>query len=139
MTTTTGRGLAVISPKLIYTDDGKHCYGYNTTGLITAASGETTLFLFETKFDHLKLYWSPGASITSLSQSNKSFGYRFYLNGVIAWQMLMISSASNPETEQAAFYDKIFIVPPRTEVKITAISSDDGGATYYGAITGHVV
>jgi len=35
--TTTGRGLAVTSPQLIYSEDGKHCYAYNTTPATTTA------------------------------------------------------------------------------------------------------
>ena len=36
--TTTGRGLAVTSPQLIYSEDGKHCYAYNSTPSSTTAS-----------------------------------------------------------------------------------------------------
>jgi len=35
--TTTGRGLAVTSPKLIYSEDGKNAYAYNTTPATTTA------------------------------------------------------------------------------------------------------
>ena len=36
--TTTGRGLAVTSPQLIYSEDGKHCYAYNSAAASTTAS-----------------------------------------------------------------------------------------------------
>ena len=110
-------------------------YGYSNTGLIDSAAGETTLFDF-TAAVPLKLIWSPGANITTLAQGNKSFGFRFYLNDNKVWAAMMISTDGAPETEQAALYDKIFILPQYTKVKITAQSSDDGGCTFYGALTG---
>jgi len=114
---------------------GRYWYGYNTTGPITNASGETTLFDFRAAVP-LKLNWSPGAIINTLSQSNKVFGYRLYLNEVIVWAMLTIASTSNPEQEQSALVDKKFIVPQYTQVKITAQTTDDGGATFYGSLSG---
>ena len=35
---TTGRGLAVSSPKLIYSEDGENCYAYKRTAASTTAS-----------------------------------------------------------------------------------------------------
>ena len=110
-------------------------YGYSNTGLITNAEGETTLFEFRAAVP-LKLFWSPAAKIITLSQANKTFGYRLYLNDGLVWEMITVASTSSPETEQAAFYDKMFIVPRYTQVKITAQTTDDGGATFYGALTG---
>jgi len=44
--TTTGRGLAVTSPQLIYTADGKRCYSYS--GSISVNSSSTNMNTFET-------------------------------------------------------------------------------------------
>jgi len=110
-------------------------YGYSNTGLITNASGETTLFEFTASVS-LKLIWSPGVNLVTLSQSEKTFGFRFYLDGAVAWAMMSKSSFNAPEKEQAPLYDKMFIVPRYTQVKITAQTSDDGGSIFYGAISG---
>jgi len=114
---------------------GKYAYGYNSTGLITNASGETTLFEFQAGTP-LQLNFSPGANISTLSQSNKSFGYRLYLDDSLSWAMLTIASSSNPEQEQSSLVDKQFMIAQYTNVKITCQSTDDGGATFFGALSG---
>ena len=51
MSTTTGRGLAVTSPKLIFTDDGKYCYAYS--GLYATNTTAFEVLSFDTKLKYI--------------------------------------------------------------------------------------
>ncbi len=77
MTTTTGRGLAVTSPKLIYTEDGKRCYSWS--GSVTASGGSTeTLLEFTTGNE----YVVGELSFTENERGSNAIELKGFLNGV---------------------------------------------------------
>ena len=124
MTTTTGRGLAVTGPKLIYTDDEKHAYAFS--GWLAVATGADTLLLDFTTNQHpteITLYWGFNYD---LLENGKYFGIDILLNGVriLRPRAEQRISGSGHGTE---LVDEIkFIIPPTTRCVINA-QTDDGG------------
>jgi len=114
VTTTTGRGLAVTGPKLIYTDDGTRCYAYS--GVINA-SGETTYLEDSTTSSYIE------CEIQALTdQANgDDFNIKFYLNGIIVGVAHAFFFSNATYVVGAAKWK--LLIPPHTDFKVTIQNS----------------
>jgi len=115
MTTTTGRGLAVTSPKLIFTEDGKACYGYS--GIITVQSA--ALPLFESVTSPTDPLLCKIGVFTPLSSSNNA-EITISLSGVTVVSFEVLNTTQGDYL--TGFSPIEIILPPNTEFKMTAIN-----------------
>jgi len=130
MTTTTGRGLAVTSPKLIYTEDGKHCYAYS--GLITdndSGSPEITLLDFTTKSGYIDLR----LSILSDETGAAALYTLIELNGVGVFRLDGDASGIGSFQFDNPFY---MIIPPFTRFHLKVGSNST--VVFSAMVTGSV-
>jgi hypothetical protein len=126
---TTGRGLAVTSPQLIYSEDGKHCYAYSGEKAATTAA---KIYLdFETKDALVKGVLqvngpvdddTPTVGATSASQ--------IYLNDV----KLGILKTDTKDEDTPGTNRWELILPPYSRVKVTMLD-DQNEADRYGSMS----
>jgi len=109
--------------------DGKHRFGYAYSGAVSTGDSETTLlefttgnYLFRGAFQHM--YFTDSAD---------NYRWLVYLNGA---SIAVAGSGSFLETGR----DEVeLIIPPYTEVKVTAINVSDASSNNMGAIlTGRI-
>jgi len=128
MTTTTGRGIAVIGPKLIYTSDGLHCYAYSGARSIPAAGvAGTTMFNFKTTGNVIRANF---AWFSEASTTTDEF-LVIKLNSIVIVQS-RYSDAYNSSNDQPLEV----IIPPHTNVE--CLFGNDGGTTATLLLTGKV-
>ena len=134
MTTTTGRGLAVTSPKLIFTESGKHCYAYS--GSITVNNDSVECLKFKTGNDPIIADFSQAIDYTNVGGA-KFTGFTIKLNGVIiATNYEATDTAGKSENNNPSSYR--FLIPPLTEV-ITIASTDSAADNpFFPSIVGEV-
>ena len=131
MTTTTGRGLAVTSPKIIYTGDGKRCYAYS--GDIGVTNSEVVL-LEATTTNHVikgKIQFSYNAN------ASDNYKYKIYFNGVVVFGYFV----GHGSAEGSGYPDTpvYVIIPPNTDLKVTAENISSGSDLAQNAVlTGRV-
>jgi hypothetical protein len=107
MTTTSGRGLAVTSPKLIFTDSGRNCYAYS--GIITTSTSYQTFLEFQTGEDPIRGFLQINGDLDELSTS--WFDFIVYFNGVgVTYAQMERNNFLNPIVE--------YIIPPLTTFKV---------------------
>jgi len=112
--TTTGRGIAVTGPKLIYTPNGKRCYAYS--GGQSTDNTQLDLLNFQTGLhvisgEFVFIYATIG---------NHDFEYKIYLNGVIVFNQFMENTAGDNKHKSNQLFAMPFILPPVTTVRCTA-------------------
>jgi len=116
MTITTGRGLAVASQKLIYTEKGGLCYGFS--GNVIALNGtDGTLFNFTSPSNPilLNMWWS--WDYEAMGDAT-DFGITLALNEVNVIDEEQSTRASGGRVVMQIFHQRI-IVPPLTEFVLT--------------------
>lgn len=119
MTTTTGRGLAVTSPKLIFTDNGKHCYAHSGAVSIPANS-LTELLNFRTGQDYIIATWSLAGTFSTIV--NGEVNYVMQINGVD-----VINTTYSPAYDHGyADYPETILLPPNSNI-VTKMTHNQGG------------
>jgi len=126
MTTTTGRGLPVTGPTLIFTENGKYAYAFSglvltEDGALTATALEFTtgkkpikgLFPWATDFDQL----SAGAT----------YMITIYLNDITVYRFRSKNEAGRAQSD----WDPIpFFIPPLTTVKVDVNTSSTANVNW---------
>jgi len=136
MTTTTGRGLAVTSPKLIYTEDGQYTYAYS--GLSASSTTETNLLEFITGHEAIlgSFTFTGGAKLTTAVTLGNTSVWRITFNDDI---IALIKTETINEDMPSSEIFKI-ILPPLTQVTVGLISDQNDGAIFNStAFTGRVI
>lgn len=126
--TTTGRGIAVTGPKLIYTSDGKRCYAYSGNLTLANATIVTALdFTTNDQITKVKLQTSVDADALSTAY------LRIYVtfNGVSIIYNLEQRGAGSPTGD--VMY---LLIPPLTKVIVKM--QGDSNATATAWLTGRV-
>jgi len=132
--TTTGRGLSVTGPKLIFSEDGTRCYAYS--GAVVIANSETTLIEAQSKSELIKFRWEWNYTTTGDAISTDDYTFFVYLNDVVL--TAVVTSTSDRFNENAKY--KEFLVPPLTTIKITALNKTDTTThNCYSSLTGKTV
>ena len=124
MTTTTGRGLAVSGPKLIFTDNGKHCYAYS--GAISFDDSGTVGISFQSGEDYIVAKLNIDVTTSSADDVTVTMA----LNDVNVYQPQFFDA--NHEIPQPLN----FIIPPLTTLTITFTNSDSTVMTGYAILKG---
>jgi len=114
--TTTGRGLAVTGPKLIYTEDGKACYAYS--GIITVQSAALALFESQTSPTD-PLLCKIGVFTPQASTNNAEIVISLSGITVLAFEVLNTTQ----DDYLTGFAPIEIILPPNTEFKMTAVNT----------------
>jgi len=110
VTPTTGRGLSITSPDLIFTSDGKHCYAYSGEIRAATANTEYTFLLFTTTKNPIK----GGFDFGYTTRNNNANGTMIiYFNDTIVFQ------CESEGSELKYFWEPILIIPENTTVKVT--------------------
>jgi len=129
--TGTGRGLAVTSPKLIYSEDGKVAYAYS--GQITYGNAETTILEFQTGPYPIRA----NVQVNTLDYDGDDLGIRLYLNDIAISLQRFITVGAGSFTD---FPRWEVIIPPLTTFKLTFANLTDAGEhTASGILTGKVI
>jgi len=109
--TTTGRGLAVTSPHLIYSEDGKHCYAYNSTPASTTAS---TILSFTSGAGMIKGWIQFNGYVQSSNPVTGNTGtLDVMFNGV---SVIILKTETELETSSPHSVRCPIIIPPLTVV-----------------------
>jgi len=138
VTITTGRGLAVTSPKLIYTEDGKRCYAYS--GTITTANSIKTALEFITKESHIrgKFEFMGGVNYIAGNLADGTIdAFRVSFNGVVIAIIKLDMSLEDMPTKETL----TVLIPPVTPVKVEALGSANAASelmtvTFTGKVYG---
>ena len=126
--TTTGRGLEVAGPKLILTPDGRRCYAYS--GSIGVVQSNTTLLLFESRFDPIDMLFRFNTQTT-----DDDIRFTILFNDVVV-QGYTIGSSNNHSFQQGIK----LIVPQSTTVTCLGYNeSSSTSRTCYASATGLMV
>jgi len=111
---------------------GKHCYAYS--GIVAVDNNETSLLDFSTSAEYVK----GKIQITNASDTAKDSRYKVYFNDVIIYQYGTDVSGEYGSEEDPDPPIHV-IIPPFTNVKITAKNSEDSVTiNQVGIITGRV-
>lgn len=133
MTTTTGRGLAVTSPKLIYTANGKHCYAYSgSIGL--PQDTDTTMLLFTTGQENILAELSVQGDFNTMGSTATTLKINFN-------DIAIVNSVTSAGNDSVAPFDNALklIIPPVTTVAII-LAKADGGTDYLQVLlTGKII
>jgi len=127
--TTTGRGLAVTSPKLIFTPDGTHCYAYS--GFVTSPASTATFTLLE--FTTGSGFIVAKADFFYPTYTGDNFRYRILIDDV---NLIGIEVAHGADANLLNPID--IIVPPLSTVKFTAASTVGNAVDQCATFTGRV-
>jgi len=120
MTTTTGRGLSVTGPKLIFTDNGKHCYAYS--GTFPASSTTAEMFNFKTGSEAIKGEFTLNGQIRYVAGSAGGHSvFQISFNDVVV-HLTKCDTSGNDSPVQT--FQKV-IIPPLTTVVVDCISGED--------------
>jgi len=130
MTTTTGRGIAVTGPKLIFTEDGNHCYAYS--GAITMASANTEYAALEFTSGSDYIIGDVDFRNVTINTNNNTVA-KWYLNDKLVFQ----AESESSETATPGLKG-VIIIPPLTKFKMT-VQADGSGIITLGTFTGRVV
>jgi len=120
MTTTTGRGLAVTGPKLIFSEDGKSCYAYS--GTYQSLASITVMFEFQSKSDYIIGDLTLNAAIdytTGNINAGVVTGYRVSFNDIVVTIIKVEGGSENAPS----YATQKFLIPPLTTVKLERIAS----------------
>jgi len=126
VTTTTGRGLAVSGPKLIFTDNGKHCYVFS--GAVSFDDSGTVGINFKSEKDYIVAKLNIDVTTSSADDVTVTMA----LNGVNVYQPQFFDA--NHEIPQPLD----FIIPPLTTLTITFTNSDSTVMTGYAILKGRI-
>jgi len=123
MTITTGRGLAVTGPKLIYTEDGKHCYAYS--GQVSMASSGAIIMLNFNSGPHVIIGKLQSGHDTTQMSGAQTLSTEVKFNGVIVYDHLTLYSSADTQTADLGSPIEL-LIPPHTTVLVTGFTSDTG-------------
>jgi len=131
--TTTGRGLAVTSPKLLFTPDGTHCYAYS--GAIDADNtGMVDQLKFTTYDDPINGQFTLGANmLTTDEETGGTTLFALYFNDVL----IHLGKADGLSEDMPSVFLLPVLIPPSTDVLLQARCSNDVGSTtcnYIGSV-----
>jgi len=119
VTTTTGRGIAVIGPKLIFTDNGQHCYC--NSGTFPANTANAVMFNFQTGSDAIKGEFTFNGQIYYVSGSAGGHSvFRISFNDIVIG-LYKVDTAQMDQPNQ--LIQKV-IIPPLTTVLVECISGE---------------
>jgi len=123
--TTTGRGLAVTSPKLIFTEDGKRCYAYS--GTYESVNDYQTLLLFQSKNSVIKgkFTFNGPVNIANAGAGGPA-AYQISFNDVVVALGKADTVTGNVPPAQNQFQE--VIIPPLTTVKFIVRCGEDTAA-----------
>ena len=91
---------------LQFTNDNKHCYAYS--GVVGVDNNETTMLLFNTNSEYVKVLAQPFNS----TNSNDDLTVKIYFNDIIVYEEVMWNISFNRISPR-------LIIPPFTTVKVT--------------------
>jgi len=128
--TTTGRGLDVTSPKLIFTEGGKFCYAYSGSRGLGDANTETTLLEFTTGPKPIVCYVDC-RSVSKDTGDNQTS--KWYFNDVLVLQ----GESDSSKTGLQGWVGRL-IIPPLTTFKHTC-QATGGGNSALGTMSGDVI
>jgi len=129
--TTTGRGIAVTGPKLIYTPDGERCYAYSGIFSISgSSSADNTLLKISSKNNYIK------------ARIQLSWADNTGANAYFEAKMNDVSIIKNKwdDAGSASFVvdPYILIIPPQTDLKILLGSASSGAVDVAVTLIGKV-
>jgi len=138
MTTTDGRGLAVTSPKLIYTEDGKRCYAYS--GTLTTVNTSKSALEFVTKESHIlgKFEFMGGVNYNAGNLNDGTIdAFRVSFNGVVIAILKVDMIQEDMPTKETL----TVLIPPVTPVKVEVLGSANAASelmtvTFTGKVYG---
>ena len=122
MTTTTGRGLAVTGPKLIYTSDGKRCYAYSTQGSSLTSNAYSETLNFTSGDEYIVGKLTCFAPVDANPASGALSNYKVSFNGEVVFY-INLDSAQEDHPAQAVVP---MLIPPLTTVLIETNASASG-------------
>jgi len=124
MTTTTGRGLAVTGPKLIFTDSGQNCYAYS--GTFGSLDTFLTLLLFTTYESPIKGTFTFNAPINAtVAASGGAAVYQIKFNDVV----VALGKADSRDLRVDAMPPvRELIIPPLTTVEMIGRCEEDNAS-----------
>jgi len=121
--TTTGRGIAVTSPKLIYTPDGKRCYGYSGTFGSSIASQTIFDSLSSSAGTYIVGEFQYNQPVDPESLADESGAVQIKFNGVT----ISIMKVSDGSGMTGSVTQKV-IIPALTRIVVTSESGDNQSA-----------
>ena len=135
MSTTTGRGLAVTSPKLIFTDDGKYCYAYS--GLYATNTTAFEVLSFDTKLKYIvgKMQLNGGVDDDNPADSTINTA-NIQFNGVTV-ALIRAGTATSDDSPLSVM--QRLVIPPMTTVTVIVDSNVTQADRYFSVVfTGKV-
>jgi len=136
MTTTTGRGLAVTSPKLIFTESGKNCYAYS--GQLQISTSAAIMFKFTTGPEPvLANLQVSGPFKPSDPASGAKSNFQLSFNGIVVYNLG--SRAANTDYTNPLSDSVIIIFPPTTDITLEVDSNATTAGLYTTATISGVV
>jgi len=112
---------------------GKRVYAYS--GVVSIANSETTLIEATTGNELIKFRWEWNYTSTSDTISTDDYAFFVYLNDVKL--TAVITSTGDRFTEDALY--KMFLVPPLSTIKITAVNKSNTNANNcYSSLIGRM-
>jgi len=128
---TSGRGIAVTGPKLIYTDVGDSCYAFS--GRVDVIQAYSTILEFISPEEPLKV--SMEFTIVSSSGTSTSDNYLFVCQLNSDYTGAWVTDTSS--TISLLMVPITFIIPPLTPVKIQAYNTTNNNSNQvYGWMYG---
>jgi len=131
MTTTTGRGIAVTGPQLIFSEDGSRCYAFS--GQHTLNNSTATHFEFAPHKHLIEGQYQITYDMTNMD-NNRMSGFDIYFNDVLVVE-LKSTYQDGEATVPLPFY---FSIPPLTAVKIIASTQLPSNLPSFGVFLGKV-
>jgi len=120
VTTTTGRGLAVTSPKFIFTEDGQHCYAYS--GKFASSTTSQTMINAASKDAYIIARFQCNGAIGDLNSGVVGSGavttFTIKFNEVIIARL----KTETATEDMPSTIENELIIPPYTTVTVDAIS-----------------
>jgi len=120
------------SKSLVYV--GQRIYGYS--GVVVVTNSEKSLIEATTGNELIKMRWEWNYTNTSDAITTDDYTFFFYLNDIL---VTAVTTSVADRFNEASKY-KMFLVPPLTTIKITAVNKT--GATdnnCYSSLTGKMV
>ena len=133
--TTTGRGIAVISPKLIYTEDGKRCYAYSGEVIVNADT-VTCLLFTSSASGYIMAEFTQSVNYGQIG-NGKFVGFNIQFNGIKVIENF--SSTRNYGDNESNQPDTVrILIPPNTTVTTQGVSDQASANPFYHSLIGRV-
>jgi len=129
--TTTGRGLAVTGPKLIFSDDGSRCYAYSGQHILNNSSA--THFEFAPHKHLIEGMYEFTFDMTNMI-ANQMTGFDIYFNEVLVVEL----KSTYGDGEGPVPLPLYLSIPPLTAVKIVVTTQRASNIPSFGVFLGTV-